>query len=73
MFLLLVVFVCIGSFRVGRCGSAEVSVVCLRAFSYDVVAFCLSAYEVLVCHFASRLLDAFCSSVFVVVEGAALS
>jgi hypothetical protein len=25
------------------------------------------------CHFASRLLDAYCSSVFVVVEGVALS
>jgi hypothetical protein len=49
------------------------SVVSLRAFLYSVVAFCLSAYEVPVCHFASRLLDAFCSSLFVVVEGAALS
>jgi len=73
MFLLLVVFICIGSFLVGRCGYAEGSVVSLRAFSYGVVVVCLSAYEVLVCHFASRLLDAFCSSVFVVVEGAALS
>ena len=45
----------------------------LARFLYSVVTFCLSAYEVPVCHFASRLLDAFCSSLFVVVEGVALS
>jgi hypothetical protein len=49
------------------------SVVSLRAFLYSVVTFCLSAYEVPVCHFASRLLNAFCSSLFIVVEGVTLS
>ena len=45
----------------------------LARFLYSVVAFCLSVDEVPVGHFASRLLDAFCSSLFVVVEGVALS
>jgi hypothetical protein len=49
------------------------SVVGLRASLYSVVALCLSVDEVPVGHFASRLLDAFCSSLFVVVEGVALS
>jgi hypothetical protein len=73
MFLLLVTFVCIGSYLVGAvwlCKSVGRKLV--RAFLYDVAAFCLSVYEVLVCHFASSLLDAYCSSVFVVVEGVAL-
>ena len=50
----------------------KASVVSLRFFLYSVVAFCLSAYEVPVYHFASRLLDAFCTSLFVEVEGVAL-
>ena len=72
MFLLLVRFVCIGSFLKGRCGCGKVGCELAR-FLYSVVTFCLSAYKVPVCHFASRLLDAFCSSLFVVVEGVTLS
>jgi hypothetical protein len=49
------------------------SVVSLRASLYSVVTFCLSAYEVPECYFASGLLDVFCSSLFIVVEGDALS
>jgi hypothetical protein len=49
------------------------SVASLRAFLYSVVTFCLSVYEVPMCHFTSRLLDAFCGSFFIVVEGVALS
>ena len=48
-------------------------VVSLRAFLYSVVTFCLSACEVPVCYFASRLLDVFCSSLFIMVEGVTLS
>ena len=44
----------------------------LTRFLYSVITFCLSAYKVPVCYFASRLLDAFCSSLFIVVEGVTL-
>jgi hypothetical protein len=48
-------------------------VVSLRAFLYSVITFCLSAYKVPVCYLASRLLNVFYGSLFIVVEGVTLS